>query len=104
LGDRLPEDLIHALQEFTSTETTVYQDDSPGETLREHQVIELLASQLTREIVPAIYLIPALQARMRKLLVNNKSGTVLDATVSKAATLARSIHLHNFCSWASVAN
>jgi 16S rRNA C1402 (ribose-2'-O) methylase RsmI len=68
LGDRLPEALIHALQELTATETTVYQDDS--------QIVELLASQPTPEVVLAIRPTPALQARMSELLAQNKSGTL----------------------------
>jgi hypothetical protein len=76
LGDRLPEALIHALQELTATETTTYQDDSPGETLRERQIVELLASQPTPEVILAIRPTPALQARMSELLAQNKSGTL----------------------------
>jgi 16S rRNA C1402 (ribose-2'-O) methylase RsmI len=76
LGDRLPEALIHALQELTSTETTTYQDDSPGETLRERQIVELLASQPSPEVVLAIRPTPALQARMSELLAQNKSATL----------------------------
>jgi 16S rRNA C1402 (ribose-2'-O) methylase RsmI len=68
LGNRLPEALIHALQELTATETTVYQDDS--------QIVELLASQPTPEVVLAIRPTPALQARMSELLAQNKSGTL----------------------------
>jgi 16S rRNA C1402 (ribose-2'-O) methylase RsmI len=60
LGDRLLEALIHALQELTSTETNTYQDD--------RQIIELLASQPTPEVILAIRPTPALQARMSELL------------------------------------
>jgi 16S rRNA C1402 (ribose-2'-O) methylase RsmI len=68
LGDRLPEALIHALQELTSTETAEYQDD--------RQIVELLASQPTPDVVLAIRPSPALQARMSELLAQNKSGTL----------------------------
>lgn len=68
LGDRLPEALIHALQELTATETTLYQDD--------RQIVELLASQPSPEIVLAIRPTSALQARMSELLEQNKSGTL----------------------------
>jgi hypothetical protein len=68
LGDRLPEALIHALQELTSTETNTYQDD--------RQIIELLASQPTSEVILAIRPTPALQARISELLAQNKSGTL----------------------------
>jgi 16S rRNA C1402 (ribose-2'-O) methylase RsmI len=68
LGDRLPEALIHALQELTATETTEYQDD--------RQIVELLASQPSPEVVLAIRPSPALQARMSELLAQNKSGTL----------------------------
>ena len=68
LGDRLPEAIIHTLQELTATETTEYQDDS--------QIVELLASQLTPEVVLALCPSPALQARMSELLAQNKSATL----------------------------
>jgi 16S rRNA C1402 (ribose-2'-O) methylase RsmI len=68
LGDRLPEVLDRALQELTSTETTTYQDD--------RQIVELLASQPSPEVVLAIRPSPALQARMSELLEQNKSGTL----------------------------
>ena len=68
LGDRLPEALALALQELTLTETSAYQDDN--------QIIELLASQPTPEVVLAICPTPALQKRMSKLLAQNKSGTL----------------------------
>jgi 16S rRNA C1402 (ribose-2'-O) methylase RsmI len=68
LGDRLPEALDRVLQELTSTETTTYQDD--------RQIVELLASQPSPEVVLAIRPTPALQARMSELLEQNKSGTL----------------------------
>ncbi len=76
LGDRLPEALVRiasdvadrALQELTLTETTGYQNDN--------QIIELLASQPTPEVVLAIRPTPALQERMSDLLAQNKSGTL----------------------------
>ena len=76
LGDRLPEALVRiasdvadrALQELTLTETTAYQNDN--------QIIELLASQPTPEVVLAIRPTPALQERMSELLAQNKSGTL----------------------------
>ncbi len=51
LGDRLPEALIHALQELTSTETTTYQDDSQNSRLQEHtdSLISLLITILGGE-------------------------------------------------------
>jgi hypothetical protein len=84
LGDRLPEALIRiasdvadrAIRELTPTENIAYQDDSPGETLRERQIVELLASQPSPEVVLAIRPTPALQARMSELLEQNKSGTL----------------------------
>jgi hypothetical protein len=84
LGDRLPEALVRiasdvadrALQELTPTENIAYQDDSPKETLRERQIVELLASQPIPEVVLAIRPTPALQARMSELLEQNKSGTL----------------------------
>ena len=45
-----------------------YQDDS--------QIVELLASQPSPEIILAIRPTPALQARMSELLDRNKSGTL----------------------------
>ena len=76
LGDRLPEALVRiasdvadrALQELTPTENIAYQDDL--------QIVELLASQPSPEVVLAIRPIPALQARMSELLEQNKSGTL----------------------------
>jgi hypothetical protein len=68
LGDRLPEALDRAIQELITTGTTTYQDDS--------QIIELLASQPSPEIVLAIRPSSALQARMSELLAQNKSGTL----------------------------
>jgi hypothetical protein len=74
--DRLPEALALAVQELVPIETTDYQDDSPGETLRERQILELLASQPTPEVVLAIRPTRALQERMSELLAQNKSGTL----------------------------
>jgi hypothetical protein len=68
LGDRLPEIFDRALQELTSTEITAYQDD--------HQIVELLASQPSPEVILAIRPTPTLQARMSELLAQNKSGTL----------------------------
>jgi 16S rRNA C1402 (ribose-2'-O) methylase RsmI len=68
LGDRLPEVFDRALQELTTAETTAYQDD--------HQIIELLASQPSPEVILAIRPTPTLQARMSELLEQNKSGTL----------------------------
>jgi 16S rRNA C1402 (ribose-2'-O) methylase RsmI len=68
LGDRLPEALDRAVQELTLTGTTTYQDDS--------QIIELLASQPSPEVIFAIRPSPTLQARMSELLAQNKSGTL----------------------------
>jgi predicted transcriptional regulator len=70
LGDRLPEALDRAVQELapTGTGTTTYQDDS--------QIVELLASQPSPEVVLAIRPTPALQARMSELLEQNKAGTL----------------------------
>jgi hypothetical protein len=62
------EALSHALQELTATETTTYQDD--------RQIVELLVSQPTPEVVLAIRPTPALQSRISKLLAQNKSGTL----------------------------
>jgi hypothetical protein len=76
LGDRLPEALDRALQELTSTETISSQADAPGEMLHERQIVELLASQPSPEVVLAIRPTPALQARMSELLAQNKSGTL----------------------------
>jgi hypothetical protein len=84
LGDRLPEALVRiasdvadrAIRELTPTETIFYQDDSPKETLRERQIVELLASQPSPEVVLAIRPTPALQARMSELLEQNKSSTL----------------------------
>jgi hypothetical protein len=68
LGDRLPEALDLALQELTPTNTISYQD--------ELQIIELLASQPSPEVILAIRPTPALQARMSELLDRNKLGTL----------------------------
>jgi len=75
LGDRLPEALVsvalvedRALQELTSPETITYQDD--------RQIVELLASQPTPEVILAIRPTPALQTRMSELLDRNKSSTL----------------------------
>jgi hypothetical protein len=68
LGDRLPEALDRILQEFTSIETTEYQDDN--------KIVELLATQPSPEVVLAIRPSPALQARMSELLVQNRSATL----------------------------
>jgi hypothetical protein len=76
LGDRLPEALVRiasdiadrALQELTPTENIAYQDD--------RQIVELLASQPSPEVVLAIRPTPALQARMSELLEQNKAGTL----------------------------
>lgn len=76
LGDRLPEALVRiasdvadrALQELTPTKNIAYQDD--------RQIVELLASQPSPEVVLAIRPTPALQARMSELLEQNKSGTL----------------------------
>ena len=75
LGDRLPEALVsvalvedRALQELTFAETIPYQDD--------RQIVELLASQPSPEVILAILPTPALQARMSELLDRNKSGTL----------------------------
>jgi hypothetical protein len=68
LGDRLPEALDRALRELTPEETIPYQD--------ELQIVELLASQPSPEVILAIRPTPALQARMSELLERNKSGTL----------------------------
>jgi hypothetical protein len=68
LGDRLPEVFDRALQELTAAEITAYQDD--------HQIIELLVSQPSPEVILAIRPTPTLQARMSELLEQNKSGTL----------------------------
>jgi 16S rRNA C1402 (ribose-2'-O) methylase RsmI len=68
LGDRLPEALDRALQELTPLETISYQD--------ELQIVELLASQPSPEVILAIRPTPALQTRMSELLDRNKSGTL----------------------------
>jgi hypothetical protein len=76
LGDRLPEALVRiasdvadrALQELTPTKNITYQDD--------RQIVELLASQPSPEVVLAIRPTPALQARMSELLEQNKAGTL----------------------------
>jgi hypothetical protein len=68
LGDRLPEALDRIIQELNSSTTISYQDD--------RQIVELLASQPTPEVILAIRPTPALQARMSELLEQNKSGTL----------------------------
>lgn len=68
LGDRLHEALIRGLQELTPPEPFPYQD--------ERQIVELLASQPSPEVVLAIRPTPALQSRMSELLVQNKSSTL----------------------------
>ena len=68
LGDRLPEALDRALGELIPAETIPYQD--------ELQIVELLASQPSPEVILAIRPTPALQARMSELLDRNKSGTL----------------------------
>jgi len=68
LGDRLPEALDRALRELIPAETIPYQD--------ELQIVELLASQPSPEVILAIRPTPALQARMSELLDRNKSGTL----------------------------
>jgi hypothetical protein len=76
LGDRLPEALVRiasdvadrAIRELTPTENISYQD--------ERQIVELLASQPSPEVVLAIRPTPTLQARMSELLEQNKSSTL----------------------------
>ena len=68
LGTRLPEALDRALQELAPPDTLPYQDD--------RQIIELLASQPSPEVILAIRPTPALQARISELLDRNKSGTL----------------------------
>jgi hypothetical protein len=68
LGDRLPEALDRIIQELNPSTTISYQDD--------RQIVELLASQPTPEVILAIRPTPALQARMSELLEQNKSGTL----------------------------
>jgi 16S rRNA C1402 (ribose-2'-O) methylase RsmI len=68
LGDRLPEALDRIIQELNLSTTISYQDD--------RQIVELLASQPTPEVILAIRPTPALQARMSELLEQNKSGTL----------------------------
>jgi hypothetical protein len=88
LGDRLLEALDRALQELTFTETTAYQDDS--------QIIKLLASQPTPEVVLAIRPSPILKERMSELLARNKSGTLTRSEkvelVGVASLIRESIH------------
>ena len=59
LGDRLPETLDRLLQDIPTTETISYQDD--------RQIVELLASQPSPEVILATCPTPALQARMSEL-------------------------------------
>ncbi len=68
LGDRLPEALNRAIQELNPIETIPYQD--------ERQIVELLASQPSPDVILAIRPTPAFQARMSGLLEQNKSGTL----------------------------
>ena len=68
LGDRLPETLDRLLQDIPTTEIISYQDD--------RQIVELLASQPSPEVILAIRSTPALQARMSELLERNKSGSL----------------------------
>ena len=70
LGDRLPEALDRVLQELTPIEFS-YQED--------HQIIEILVSQPSPEVVLAIRPTPALQDRMTELLDRNKSGSLSQA-------------------------
>jgi hypothetical protein len=65
LGDRLPEALDRIIQELNPTATISYPD--------ERQLVELLASQPSPEVILAIRPTPALQARMSELLDRNKS-------------------------------
>jgi hypothetical protein len=67
LGDRLPEALDRVLKELTPIDFS-YQDD--------HQIIEILASQPSPEVVLAIRPTPALQDRMTELLARNKSSSL----------------------------
>jgi hypothetical protein len=69
LGDKLPEVLNRALWEHTTPEPPSYQGD--------REIIELLASQPTPEIILAIRPSSALQDRMTELLDRNKSGILL---------------------------
>jgi hypothetical protein len=68
LGDRLPEALERALQDFAPTKIVSYQDDQ--------QIVALLASQPSPETILAIRPTPALQERMSQLLEQNKSATL----------------------------
>jgi hypothetical protein len=65
LGDRLPEALDRIIQELNLSETITDRDDL--------QLVELLASQPSPEVILAIRPTPALQARMSELLDRNKS-------------------------------
>ncbi len=88
LGDRLSEALALAVQELAPIETISYQDDS--------QIIELLASQPTPEVVLAIRPSPVLQERMSELLAQNKSGSLTRSEevelVGVASLTRESIH------------
>lgn len=66
LGDRLPEALDRAIEALTPTETIPYQDDC--------QIVELLVSQPSPEVILAIRPTPGLQARMSELLDRHKLG------------------------------
>ena len=68
LGNQLPETLDRLLQDIPTPETISYQDD--------RQIVELLASQPSLEVILAIRPTPALQARMSELLERNKSGSL----------------------------
>ena len=66
LGDRLPEALDRLLWELNPAETKIHQDD--------RQIVELLASQPSPEVILAIRPTLELQGRMSELLDRNKSG------------------------------
>jgi hypothetical protein len=66
LGDKLPDVLNRAVWEHTALEPTSYKGDQ--------EIIELLASQPSPEIILAICPSHALQDRMSELLDRNKSG------------------------------
>jgi hypothetical protein len=85
LGDRLPQALDRALQELTPLETIPNLDD--------RQIVELLASQPSPEVILAILPTPALQARMSELLDRNKSATL---SQSEAVELDRYLLLEHW--------
>lgn len=66
LGDRLPETLEQALQNFQPNEAALGQD--------ERQIIDILTSQPSPEAVLAIRPSDALQQRMQQLLAKGKAG------------------------------